>query len=53
MAAVDRIVIESDPETKKKLKEISVFTGCSMKDIITEFIEEKHKQVIEERFASK
>lgn len=48
MSVFERIVIEAEPGYKKKLREIAVLTDRTMKDVILEFIDQKHSEVIKE-----
>lgn len=51
LAAKDRIVVDADPEVKRKLQNISYLTGKSMRQLIEEYIEkdweEKKNQILE------
>lgn len=50
LAAKDRIVVDADPEVKRKLQNISYLTGKSMRQLIEEYIEkdweEKKNQIL-------
>ncbi|MGG1573172.1 hypothetical protein [Fictibacillus sp. NRS-1165] len=45
MLGIERIVIDARPIVKKKLAEIAIASGKTMKDVVCSLIEEKHREL--------